>query len=79
MIWAIVALAVVGVLFLLNRTPDKGEKLSYTEFQSKVSDEQVREITYDNNTGTITGEFEDGSKFHTTGLNPFPEADLKLL
>ena len=73
------AFAVLAVILLLRRSPDNGESLTYTEFRAKVAAEDVREITYDNNTGNITGEFDDGSKFHTTGLRPFPEADQKLL
>ncbi|MCB0978878.1 MAG: ATP-dependent metallopeptidase FtsH/Yme1/Tma family protein, partial [Acidimicrobiales bacterium] len=78
-VYVIVAVAVIGFLLLVNRSPDRGDALSYTEFRAKVTSGEVREITYDNNTGGITGEFKDGSKFHTTGLQPFPEADQKLL
>ena len=67
------------LLTMLNQQPKDGEDLSYSEFLARVSAGDVAEVTYDNITAEISGEFQDESDFHTTGLQPFPEADLLLL
>ena len=79
MLWAVLGVAVVALLFALNQGGDNGEKLTYTEFRNQVSAGKVVDVTYDNKTGGITGSLKDGKDFHTTGLLPFPDADLKLL
>lgn len=76
----VLVVVVIAIVWFANRPADNGESLSYSEFLTKVDQEQVKSISYDNNTGKITGKFKSGeAKFHTTGLRPFPEPDLKLL
>ncbi|NLD75765.1 MAG: ATP-dependent zinc metalloprotease FtsH [Acidimicrobiales bacterium] len=78
-LWAALGLCALVVLILLNQGPDNGKELSYTEFKQQVSEQKVAEITYDNVNARITGKFKSGDEFHTTGLQPFPDADLELL
>jgi cell division protease FtsH len=75
----VLVVAVIALLWFANRPADNGTSLSYSEFLGKVKSEQVKEATYDNTTGKITGELSDGAKFHTTGLRPFPDEDLAVL
>src|SRR5262249_6871726 len=56
-----------------------GTEISYTAFMDQVTQDKVASITYDNTSGRITGEYKDGSHFRTTGLQPFPDADLQTL
>jgi cell division protease FtsH len=74
--WALpVILAVLVGLLLFNQLwpSDDGEKLSYTEFIAKVEVDQVAEFTLTNGSNTISGELSDGSKFHTTVRDNFPD------
>lgn len=68
------------MFWLTQRPADNGEELTYSEFMTKVRQEQVADITYDNTSGKITGTFVDGNeKFHTTGLLRIPDDDLVLM
>ncbi len=77
--WGLAAVVVVVLLFASTQGGDSGKDLSYSEFRAQVAAEKVDKVTYDNNSGKITGEFTNGDKFKTTGLIPFPEEDQKLL
>ena len=79
MLWG--AAAVLIFIALLTMTQDKssGKDLSYSAFLAEVRKEKVAEVTYDNITAKITGKFKDAKEFKTTGLDPFPTNDLKLL
>ncbi|MEO6988231.1 MAG: ATP-dependent zinc metalloprotease FtsH [Aquihabitans sp.] len=80
LLWAVLGVAVIAMLFAFNQGPDKGEKYTYSEFLKQVNAGKVVDVTYDNNTGEITGSLKgDDKTFHTTGLLPFPDADLTLL
>ena len=46
---------------------------------SPVEQGEVKSITVNNDTGGITGELTNGTKFNTTGPIPLPDADLELL
>ncbi len=78
-LWAALAACAFVVILLLNQGPQQGKELSYSEFLNQVANEKVAEVTYDNVNARITGKFTSGSEFHTTGLQPFPDADLDLL
>ncbi len=60
----VVALALVLPSFWPN---DAGQKLSYTEFMDQVEQGNVESIVINNSNGTITGQFDDGTEFTTTG------------
>ena len=48
-------------------------------FLDQAEQGKVESIQYDNGNADITGKFKDGDEFTTTGLTPFPDADLALL
>ena len=78
-IWAIIA-AVVALAFGAQFfTPSAGERLSYTEFLSQVRNGDVKTVTINNSTNTISGTLDDGSKFVTTGSVTLSDADEQLL
>ena len=78
-IWVIVAALVVVAFASTVVSRPAGEKLSYTEFLEQVRRGDVAEITINNATNTITGTFDDGSKFVTTGSNTLSDSDEELL
>ena len=78
-IWVIVAALVVVAFASTVVSRPTGEKLSYTEFLEQVRRGDVAEITINNANNTITGTFDDGSKFVTTGSNTLSDADEELL
>jgi len=75
---------VVGILITLLAAAsalgtDSSEEISYTEFLAAVEQDSVASIEYDNTTARIVGTRNDETTFRTTGLSPFPDADLKLV
>jgi cell division protease FtsH len=76
-----VLLAVVLILLFGSQlfTSNSGHKITYSDFLTQVQAGNVKEITYNNTTGTITGTFNNGDKFTTTGLVPMPADDKALL
>jgi cell division protease FtsH len=64
-----VAIGVFLAIFLVPTllSGDSGDELTYTEFIALVDGGKVAEIEVDNASLKITGELEDGTKFHTTG------------
>ena len=78
-LWGLAFACIVVLLLAVNQGEGSGDEISYSRFRSDVAAGKVKEITYDNTSARITGKFDDGTKFHTTGLDPFPPADLDLL
>jgi cell division protease FtsH len=85
-IWVLagVVLAVLVLPTFMNRT-DRQE-VDYSDLLTRVSQDEVREITWDNNDGSITGELKNGTEFQSNGpLEPseddralFREHDVKV-
>ena len=78
-IWAIIAVVVAlafGAQFL---SPSTGERLTYTEFLAQVRNGDVKSVTINNATNTISGTLSDGGKFTTTGAVNLSDADEQLL
>ena len=78
-IWAIVSALVVLAFGSQFFAPSTGEKISYTEFLAEVKSGDVASITINNSTNTISGEFDNGGKFTTTGAVNMRDADEQLL
>jgi cell division protease FtsH len=78
-IWAIVAAIVVLAFGSQAFAPSSGEKISYTEFLDQVKRGNVASITINNATNIISGEFDNGGKFSTTGAVNMSDADEELL
>ncbi|MCU1353559.1 MAG: ftsH [Acidimicrobiales bacterium] len=85
MLWILVGVLTFVLLFSLMQGGKSGKSITYTEFMAKARAGQVSEVTYNNSNGKIDGKLkpQDGTKieekFNTTGLLPFPDADLKTL
>ncbi len=60
-------------------TTDDGKSISYSEFLTDAKNSQVASAKYNNDSGTISGELKDGTKFTTTGPIPLPDADQAVL
>jgi cell division protease FtsH len=59
---------------------DEGDKITYNEFLTSVRQGEVSNITINNSSSTITGEFTDGTEFRTTGSSDpvVSEQDINL-
>ena len=80
--WGIAALLGVLLVLVLATRPfsgPSGDAISYTEFINRVEQGTVKSITFNNTTGAITGEMDDGARFTTNGFTPLPDDDLQLL
>jgi cell division protease FtsH len=67
-----VVLAVLVLPTFMNRT-DRQE-IDYSDLLARVQQDEVRELTWDNNDGSITGELENGTEFESNGpLEPSEE------
>jgi cell division protease FtsH len=78
-VWAIIAVVVALAFGAQFFTPSAGERLSYTEFLAQVRNGDVKTVTINNATNTISGTLDDGSKFVTTGSVTLSDADEQLL
>ena len=76
-------LGVVAAAFLLSTlyTPDSSQEIQYSDLLGKVAANQVKDITWNNTDGSITGQLNDaaGTKFHTNGPITPSDADRQLL
>jgi cell division protease FtsH len=46
---------------------ESGEKITYTDFMQQVNSGNVESVVINNSSGTITGQFDNGTEFTTTG------------
>ncbi len=79
--WAIWVLggALLALVALMSlSSSDNREKIAYSDLRSKVAADQVDEITWSNDGGSITGKLTDGTEFSSNGPNEPPEDDLAL-
>jgi cell division protease FtsH len=79
--WAVWVLA--GVLLSMFLLPtlfstDDRTEIAYSDLRSKVVEDEVEEITWSNNGGSITGTLTDGTEFSSNGPAEPPEDDLAL-
>ncbi|HVM02708.1 MAG TPA: ATP-dependent metallopeptidase FtsH/Yme1/Tma family protein, partial [Acidimicrobiales bacterium] len=79
--WAMIALfvLVVAVLVLPPLLGDPARtEINYSELRRRVAEGGVAEATVNNDTGRITGELADGTRFTTDGPRPLPDTDSAL-
>src|ERR671916_475936 len=79
--WAIWVLAgVIVSMFVLSPlfTSDNRTDIAYSDLRDKVAADEVREITWSNDGGSITGTLDDGTEFSSNGPTEPPEDDLAL-
>ena len=81
-IW-VAAISIFIVLSLLtshSKTSTSPESISYSTMLSKVSENSVKSVQINQNTGTINGTFKDGKTFTAQGPpGGLPGADISLL
>ena len=78
LIW-VLAGALVAIFLLPSLvTRDDRTKIAYSDLRAKVAEDDVDEITWSNDGGSITGKLEDGTEFTSNGPNEPPEEDLAL-
>jgi cell division protease FtsH len=71
-----VVLAVLILPTFMNRTDRK--EVDYSDLLAKVQQDQVQEITWDNNDGSITGQLKDKTEFQSNGPLEPSEDDRAL-
>jgi len=71
-----VVVGAIGLQFIASSTPST--KISYGEFIEDLNSNQVKEATFDNANGNISGTLNDGSQFSTTGPVKPTDADQAL-
>ena len=79
--WAIWVLggALVALLALMSvSSSDDRDKIAYSDLRAKVAADQVDEITWSNDGGSITGKLKNGTEFSSNGPTEPPEDDLAL-
>jgi len=76
-----VLLAVLVGTVLLNQVwpSEEGTSVSYTEFITRVQNDEVKEFTITNGSNSISGEMADGTKFTTTVRDNFPDTEERAL
>jgi len=78
--WIAVGLFLVLVLVPTLTSTNNGDEISYSEFITLVENGDVAKAEWENETGKITGEQQNGDKFTTTGQASGPsDADEALI
>src|SRR5256885_9860990 len=77
--WLVIA--VILGLFLAGSLLSGGasNKISYSQFLSRVRGGQVESVTVDNSSNSISGVDKNGEHFKATGPSTIPDTDLDLL
>jgi cell division protease FtsH len=78
-VWILIGVVAALLFGSQLLTTDDGKSVSYSEFLTNAKNSQVASAKYNNDSGTITGELKDGTKFTTTGPIPLPDADQQVL
>ncbi|HEU4841646.1 MAG TPA: ATP-dependent metallopeptidase FtsH/Yme1/Tma family protein, partial [Ilumatobacteraceae bacterium] len=81
-IWVLGGVVLLAVVLPSLWPNDSGQELSYTTFMEQVRDGNVESVVINNSSGAITGKFDDGTEFRTTGggergLSAVDEATLR--
>jgi cell division protease FtsH len=77
--WLLLAVVVTVVLLSFMVPGDDREGISYNEFLDDVRNQQVESVTINNDTFSIKGTLQDGTKFSTTGPAKIPDDDLATI
>jgi cell division protease FtsH len=78
-VWILIGVVAALLFGSQLLTTDDGKSISYNEFMTDAKNGQVAEAKYNNDSGTISGQLKDGTKFTTTGPIPLPDADQAVL
>jgi cell division protease FtsH len=78
-VWILIGVVAALLFGSQLLTTDSGKSIAYNEFLTDAKNGQVASATYNNDSGTISGQLTDQSKFVTTGPIPLPDADQAVL
>ncbi|MGQ0616761.1 MAG: ATP-dependent zinc metalloprotease FtsH [Acidimicrobiia bacterium] len=78
-IWVLVGLVFAALLLPTVLSRDSADPIQYSEFLERVSLGQVTSVEWDNNTGSIKGEFQEGQPFRTNGPLQPSDTDRRIL
>ena len=65
--WVLLGVVALALILPSFWPTDSGEKLTYTQFIDQVEEGNVESVVINNDSNTITGTFENGTEFATTG------------
>ena len=65
--WVLLGVVALALILPSFWPSDAGEKLTYTQFIDQVQEGNVESVVINNDSNTITGTFENGTEFTTTG------------
>jgi cell division protease FtsH len=77
-VWALIAVALVALLFAPSITRSKSDAIDYSTFIGKVQAGEVTKVEIANDTSRIKGTLKDKKTFTSTGPTEIPEQDLAL-
>jgi cell division protease FtsH len=77
--WMLLAVVVAVVVLPFLLPGDDRESITYNDFLAKVENREVESVTINNDTFSIKGTLENGTKFATTGPAKIPDADLETI
>jgi len=78
MIWVLLGVLVAALFLPTLLSSTNGSQLSYGDFVDRLRSDQVATAEFDNTSGQITGEFDSGEKFTTTGPVELSDDDIAL-
>ncbi|MCB1250472.1 MAG: ATP-dependent zinc metalloprotease FtsH [Acidimicrobiales bacterium] len=79
-VWVLLAVF-VGALFIVPAMTavNPSQQVSYGTFLSDLEAGKISEAQYNNRNGNVTGKYQDGNAFSTTGPVPPPDADAETM
>ncbi|MEO1063103.1 MAG: ATP-dependent zinc metalloprotease FtsH [Actinomycetota bacterium] len=77
-IWVLIGVVLASLALPTLFASDDSTSIDYTEFLDEVRAGNVDTFEFNNNNGRISGEFDDGETFSTTGPLEFSDADRQL-
>ncbi|HWC10623.1 MAG TPA: ATP-dependent zinc metalloprotease FtsH, partial [Acidimicrobiales bacterium] len=79
LVWALIALALVGVFLAPSLGRSNSDQISYSSFRQKVTAGEVATADISNESSHISGKLKNGKSYTTTGPREIPESDLTLM
>jgi len=77
--WALLIVILAAVLVIPGLfTGSHRTQIDYSDLRTKVADDEVESITWNNNDGSIHGTLKDGTEFESNGPTTPPDDDLAL-
>jgi cell division protease FtsH len=78
MIWVLLGVLVAALFLPTLLSSNTGTQVSYGDFVERLEADEVASAEFDNTSGQITGEFDGGESFTTTGPVELSDQDIAL-